>query len=133
MSVRSIAHKSIGRVQVYACSLGGAWISERVPQVVLQRIQAVSASTSDRLEIGPLIMSVTIKVVPIYCRWRFEAEVIELCLRGYITYRPSYRGLVTMMAERRLTVSHTMIVRWVVRMCQSSRAVESVSTSGEFA
>jgi hypothetical protein len=30
----------------------------------------------------------------------FEAEVIELCVRWYITYRLSYRDLVEIMAER---------------------------------
>ena len=33
-------------------------------------------------------------------RRRFEAEIIELCVRWYITYRLSYRDLVAMMAER---------------------------------
>ena len=37
---------------------------------------------------------------PIYRRRRFEAEIIELCVRWYITYRLSYRDLVAMMAER---------------------------------
>ena len=49
---------------------------------------------------------------PIYRRRRFEAEIIELCVRWYITYRLSYRDLVAMMAERGLAVSHTTILRW---------------------
>ena len=44
---------------------------------------------------------------PIYCRRRFEGEIIELCVRWYISYRLSYRDLVAMMAERGLIVSHT--------------------------
>ena len=52
---------------------------------------------------------------PIYRRRRFEAEIIELCVRWYITYRLSYRDLVAMMAERGLPVSHTTILRWVIR------------------
>jgi hypothetical protein len=52
---------------------------------------------------------------PIYRRRRFQAEVIELCVRWYITYRLSYRDLVAMMAERGVDVSHTTILRWVVR------------------
>ncbi|MGH8203332.1 MAG: IS6 family transposase, partial [Steroidobacteraceae bacterium] len=52
---------------------------------------------------------------PIYRRQRFEAEIIELCVRWYITYRLSYRDLVAMMAERGLAVSHTTILRWVIR------------------
>jgi len=51
---------------------------------------------------------------PIYRRRRFDAEIIELCVRWYITYRLSYRDLVAMMAER-IVVSHTTIHRWVIR------------------
>jgi transposase-like protein len=46
---------------------------------------------------------------PIYRRRRFDAEIIELCVRWYITYRLSYRDLVAMMAERGIAVSHTTI------------------------
>ena len=51
----------------------------------------------------------------IYRRRRFEAEIIVLCVRWYITYRLSYRDLVAMMAERGRSVSHTTILRWVIR------------------
>ena len=36
-------------------------------------------------------------------------------MRWYITYRLSYRDLVAMMAERGVVVSHTTILRWVLR------------------
>ena len=52
---------------------------------------------------------------PIYRGRRFSHEVIELCVRWYITYRLSYRDLVAMMAERGVAVSHTTIMRWVLR------------------
>ena len=52
---------------------------------------------------------------PIVRRRRFDAEIIELCVRWYITYRLSYRDLVAMMAERGIVVSHTTIHRWVIR------------------
>jgi transposase-like protein len=51
---------------------------------------------------------------PIYRGRRFSSEIIELCVRWYITYRLSYRDLVAMMAERGIVVSHTMILRWVL-------------------
>jgi hypothetical protein len=35
---------------------------------------------------------------PIYGRRRFEGEVIEQCVRWYISYRLSYRDLAAMMA-----------------------------------
>jgi len=52
---------------------------------------------------------------PIYRRRRFQSETIELCVRWYITYRLSYRDLVAMMAEHGVAVSHTTILRWVLR------------------
>jgi transposase-like protein len=41
----------------------------------------------------------------IYRRRRFDAEIIELCVRD----------LAAMMAERGIVVSHTTILRWVNR------------------
>lgn len=52
---------------------------------------------------------------PIYRGCRFSAETIETCVRWYITYRLSYRDLAAMMAERGVVVSHTTIMRWVLR------------------
>jgi transposase-like protein len=50
---------------------------------------------------------------PIYSRRRYTPELIELCVRWYVTYRLSYRDLSAMMAEREVAVSHTTIMRWV--------------------
>jgi len=52
---------------------------------------------------------------PIYRGRRFQTETIELCVRWYITYRLSYRDLAAMMAERGIDVTHTTIMRWVLR------------------
>jgi transposase-like protein len=52
---------------------------------------------------------------PIYRHRRFQPEIIELCVRWYLTYRLSYRDLVDMVAERGVTVSHSTILRWVQR------------------
>ncbi|MFM8481644.1 MAG: IS6 family transposase [Gammaproteobacteria bacterium] len=52
---------------------------------------------------------------PIYSGRRFSAETIETCVRWYITYRLSYRDLAAMMAEQGIVVSHTTIMRWVLR------------------
>jgi glucose/arabinose dehydrogenase len=45
----------------------------------------------------------------------FDADIIDLCVRWYITYRLSYRDLVEMMAERGIKVAHSTILRWVTR------------------
>jgi DDE domain len=52
---------------------------------------------------------------PIYRRRGFDAEIIELCVRWYISYRLSCRDLVELMADRGIAVSHTTIMRWVIR------------------
>jgi transposase-like protein len=46
---------------------------------------------------------------PIHRRPRFQPEIIELCVRWYLTYRLSYRDLVEMAAERGITLSHSTI------------------------
>jgi transposase-like protein len=51
----------------------------------------------------------------IYRRRQFFAETIEQCVRWYLTYRLSYRDLAAMMAEKGVVVSHTTIMRWVLR------------------
>ena len=52
---------------------------------------------------------------PMYRQRAFDADVIELCVRWYATYRLSYRDLVEMMAERGVEVAHSTILRWVTR------------------
>src|ERR1700674_4976147 len=51
----------------------------------------------------------------IYLKRHFDAEIIVLSVRWYITYKLSYRDLAAMMAERAVVVSHTTIMRWVIR------------------
>ena len=51
----------------------------------------------------------------IYLNRQFDAEIIVLCVRWYVTYKLSFRDLVAMMAERGVLVSHTTIMRWVQR------------------
>src|ERR671922_1800043 len=52
---------------------------------------------------------------PIYRGRRFQNKTTEPCVRWYVTYRLSYRDLAAMMAERGIVVSHTTIMRWVLR------------------
>jgi len=60
-------------------------------------------------------MTIAIARDPIYRNRRFQSEIIELCVRWYLTYRLSYRDLVEMMAERGIVISHSTILRWVQR------------------
>jgi hypothetical protein len=59
----------------------------------------------------------------IYLKRHFDAEIIVLSVRWYITYNLSYRDLAAMMAERGVVVSYTTIMRWVIRYAPSSRSV----------
>jgi transposase-like protein len=70
----------------------------------------------------------------IYRRRVFDADVIELCVRWYISYRLSYRDLVEIMADRGISVAHTTILRWVLRYVPEyekrwSRFAKPVGTS----
>ena len=52
----------------------------------------------------------------VLCQGRhFNAEIITLCVRWYITYQRSYRDVQAMMAERGISIAHTTILRWVQR------------------
>ncbi|WNN90972.1 IS6 family transposase [Gloeocapsopsis dulcis] len=47
-------------------------------------------------------------------KWRhYEANIILLCVRWYLTYPLSYRQVAEMVNERGMEVSHTTIFRWV--------------------
>jgi hypothetical protein len=58
---------------------------------------------------------------PIYRNRTFDADVIELCVRRYITYLLSYRDPVEMMAEGGIEVAHSTILRWGAPLCSGIR------------
>jgi len=45
----------------------------------------------------------------------FDAEILVLCVRWYLSFKLSYRDLVSMMSERSIAMAHTTIMRWVQR------------------
>jgi transposase-like protein len=47
-------------------------------------------------------------------RW-FDDEIVILCVRWYTSYKLSYRDICEMMGDRGLSISHTTVMRWVVR------------------
>ena len=51
-------------------------------------------------------------------RW-FEDDSILLCLRWYFRFKLSYRDLVVILGERGLSISHTTILRRVVRYAET--------------
>ena len=50
---------------------------------------------------------------PLFKGRHFEAEIIVLCVRWYLSFGLSFRNLEEMMAERNLKVDHVTIWRWV--------------------
>ena len=57
------------------------------------------------------ILTQAIEGDAIYRRRRFPREVIETCVRWYLTYRLSDRDLVALMAEGDVRVAHTTNMR----------------------
>ena len=51
-------------------------------------------------------------------RW-FEDDIILLCLRWYFRFKLSYRDRVAILGERGLSISHTTILRWVIRYAET--------------
>ena len=45
----------------------------------------------------------------------FDRQIIVLCVSWYTSFKLSLRDLVTMMADRGISVTHTTILRWVQR------------------
>src|SRR5437763_8067740 len=52
----------------------------------------------------------------LFKRHRFDRLVMVLCVRWYVSYKLSYRDLVEMVAERGLSLAHTTIMRWVLKL-----------------
>jgi hypothetical protein len=52
-------------------------------------------------------MSKPSSIEELFAGRHFDREVIILCIRWYLRYKPSFRDLVEMMAERRLSLAHT--------------------------
>ena len=56
---------------------------------------------------------------PLFARRWFEDDIILLCLRWYFRFKLSYRDLVAILGERGLSISHTTILRWVIRYAET--------------
>jgi transposase-like protein len=73
-------------------------------------------------------MTAPISRDPIYRRRRFEGEIIQLCVRWYVTYRLSYRDMAAMMAERGIAISHTTVMRLGDSLCSGVRENAGIGT-----
>ena len=62
----------------------------------------------------PNLMNETLRRV--FKRLHYPVEVILVCVRWYVAYPLSLRHLEEMMAERGITVDHSTIHRWAIKM-----------------
>ena len=54
-----------------------------------------------------------VSVEELFAGRHFDAEIVMLCVRWYLSFKLSYRDLVSMMNERGIRLAHTTILRWV--------------------
>lgn len=55
---------------------------------------------------------------PIRRRPVLDAQIVEQCMRCYITYRPSYRNHIATMADRGIVVTHSAFSYTVPDTCR---------------
>ena len=60
-------------------------------------------------------MSRFVPVEELFKGRHFDQEIVVLYVRWYLSFKLSFRDLVTMMSERGLKMAHTTILRWVQR------------------
>ena len=58
-------------------------------------------------------MSRFVSVEELFAGRHFDGEIVVLCVRWYLSFKLSYRDLVSMMSERGIGLAHTTILRWV--------------------
>ena len=54
-----------------------------------------------------------VPVEELFAGRHFDAEIVVLCVRWYLSFKLSYRDLVSMMSERGIRLANTTILRWV--------------------
>ncbi len=54
-----------------------------------------------------------VSVEELFAGRHFDKEIVVLCVRWYLSFKLSYRDLVSMMSERGISLAQTTILRWV--------------------
>jgi hypothetical protein len=76
-------------------------------------------------------MSRLVPVEELFAGRHFDAEIVVLCVRWYLSFKLSYRDLVSIMSERGIGLAHTTILRWGAALHAGIReAVEAVRPPG---
>jgi putative transposase len=55
-------------------------------------------------------------VARVHKRLHYPLDVILMCVRWYVSYSLSLRNLEEMMAERGMTVDHSTLHRWAIKL-----------------
>ena len=50
-----------------------------------------------------------VPVEELFAGRHFDAEIVVLCVRWYLSFKLSYRDLVSMMSERGINIAHTCV------------------------
>ena len=58
-------------------------------------------------------MSRFVSLEELFAGRHFDKEIVVLCVRWYLSFKLSYRDLVSMMSQRGISLAHTTILRWV--------------------
>jgi len=53
-----------------------------------------------------------VPVEKLFAGRNFDAEIVVLCVRWYLSFKLSYRDSVSMMGERGINLAQTTILRW---------------------
>ena len=56
----------------------------------------------------------------LFTRRRFDRQVTVVCILRYVTFKLSHRDLIEMMAERKVSISHTMILCWLAKFAPAA-------------
>ena len=56
------------------------------------------------------VVSRFVPVEELFAGRHFDAEIVVLCVRWYLSFKLSYRDLVSMMSERGIRLAHTTIL-----------------------
>ena len=75
-----------------------------------------------------------VPVEELFAGRHFDAEIVVLCVRWYLSFKLSYRDLVSMMSERGIRLAHTTILRWVQHYTPEfeKRALVQIGSCGDF-
>jgi putative transposase len=77
----------------------------------------------DKRTIGRLMKTLNPAVARVLKRLHYPLDVILTCVRWYVAYPLSLRHLEEMMAERGISVDHSTVLRWAIKVASSGESL----------